>query len=36
MLLCRRHWLMTTAAGLGVVGLLVAGSLVVAFARSQP
>jgi len=36
MLLCRRHWVMTTAVGLGVVGLLVAGSLVVAFARSQP
>ena len=36
MLLCRRHWLITTAVGLGVTLLLIVGTLLVAATRSQP
>ncbi|HYH65286.1 MAG TPA: hypothetical protein VD866_11380 [Urbifossiella sp.] len=36
MLLCRRHWLVTTVAGVGVTLLLIAGTLVAAFLNARP
>jgi hypothetical protein len=35
MMLCQRHWLITTAAGFLVTGLLIAGTLLAAVIRFQ-